>query len=238
MAEFTVGTAGVMVAHLDDLDRIQGRNLVGGHAVPGAWDIEGGAFALGACLSGGATTWAATSRTRPTPPGPASTRSWWTRRSSHRRVPTACCSTFLVSQVTPYYDAASRGGWLGLGIYHNRADMLRSLLEGCAHEMRMVVDAFQSDIKGGITDLRLTGGGTKSDGFAQIMTDTSSASTRRSPANGSAPCSARRSSAPTVPGLPPPSTTPAGHGQPGIRVRAQPIDPHDVRRGQRGLPRM
>jgi sugar (pentulose or hexulose) kinase len=37
--------------------------------------------------------------------------------------------------------------------------------------MRMVVDAFQTDIKGGITDLRLTGGGTKSDGFAQIMTD-------------------------------------------------------------------
>ena len=51
MAEFTVGTAGVMVAHLDSLDRIQGRNLWwGGHAVPGAWDIEGGAFALGASL--------------------------------------------------------------------------------------------------------------------------------------------------------------------------------------------
>ena len=49
--------------------------------------------------------------------------------------------------------------------------MIRALLEGCAHEMRMVVDAFQSDIDGGITDLRLTGGGTKSDGFAQIMTD-------------------------------------------------------------------
>ena len=49
--------------------------------------------------------------------------------------------------------------------------MLRALLEGCAFEMRMVVDAFQSDIVGGITDLRLTGGGTKSDGFAQLMTD-------------------------------------------------------------------
>ena len=79
--------------------------------------------------------------------------------------------SFLASQVTPYYDAASRGGWLGLGLYHTRSDMIRALLEGCAHEMRMVVDSFQSDIKGGITDLRLTGGGTKSDGFAQIMTD-------------------------------------------------------------------
>jgi sugar (pentulose or hexulose) kinase len=55
--------------------------------------------------------------------------------------------SFLASQVTPYYDAASRGGWLGLGLYHTRADMIRALLEGCAHEMRMVVDAFQSDIR-------------------------------------------------------------------------------------------
>ena len=37
--------------------------------------------------------------------------------------------------------------------------------------MRMVVDAFESDIDGGITDFRLTGGGTKSNGFVQIMTD-------------------------------------------------------------------
>jgi xylulokinase len=37
--------------------------------------------------------------------------------------------------------------------------------------MKMVFDAFQSDIVGGITDFRLTGGGTKSDGFVQIMTD-------------------------------------------------------------------
>jgi len=35
----------------------------------------------------------------------------------------------------------------------------------------MVVDAFQSDVEGGITELRLTGGGTKSAGFVQIMTD-------------------------------------------------------------------
>jgi xylulokinase len=173
MAEFTVGTAGVMVAHLDGLDRIQGRNLWwGGHAVPGAWDIEGGAFALGSSLK------------------------WWRdhlgmeeaveAEKSGRNIYSVMVDkagtappgsngllfhSFLASQVTPYYDAASRGAWIGLGLYHTRADMLRALLEGCAFEMRMVVDAFQSDIKGGIDDLRLTGGGTKSDGFAQQMTD-------------------------------------------------------------------
>jgi xylulokinase len=173
MAEFTVGTSGVMVAHLDSLDRIKGRNLWwGGHAVPHAWEIEGGAFSLGACLQ------------------------WWRNNLGRDELDAATNSgrspyaimvdeaaksppgakglvfhSFLASQVTPYYDAVSRGGFLGIGNYHNRQDLIRALLEGCAHEMRMVVDAFQSDIEGGISDFRLTGGGTKSNGFVQIMTD-------------------------------------------------------------------
>lgn len=173
MAEFTVGTSGVMVAHLDSLARIKGNNLWwGGHGVPGAWDIEGGAFSLGACLR------------------------WWRDHLGRNEMDQAAQSgnsvysvmveqaqtskpgangvlfhSFMASQVTPYYDAVSRGGFLGLGLYHERADLIRALLEGCANEMRMVFDAFQSDVDGGITDFRLTGGGTKSDGFAQIMTD-------------------------------------------------------------------
>lgn len=173
MAEFTVGTSGIMVAHIDDVSMIQGDKLWwGGHGVPGAWDIEGGAFSLGACLR------------------------WWrdklgrneTDASSQRgmspysiMVEQAACSkpgangamfhSFMASQVTPYYDAVARGGFLGLGLYHERHDLIRALLEGCAHEMKMVFDAFQTDIKGGITDFRLTGGGTKSNGFVQIMTD-------------------------------------------------------------------
>lgn len=173
MAEFTVGTSGVMVAHLDSVARIKGNRLWwGGHGVPGAWDIEGGAFSLGASLR------------------------WWRDKlgrdeldeSRQRRCSVytvmvdqaerskpgangALFHSFMASQVTPYYDAVARGGFLGLGLYHERHDLIRALLEGCAHEMKMVVDSFQSDIEGGITDFRLTGGGTKSDGFVQIMTD-------------------------------------------------------------------
>jgi xylulokinase len=173
MAEFTVGTAGVMVAHLDGLDRIQGRNLWwGGHAVPGAWDIEGGAFGLGSCLKWWRDNLGSDEQREADARG-ISPYSVMVGKAQESAVGAngLLFHSFLVSQVTPYYDAASRGAWLGLGIYHDRADMIRALLEGCAHEMRMVVDAFQSDIKGGITDLRLTGGGTKSDGFVQIMTD-------------------------------------------------------------------
>jgi xylulokinase len=173
MAEFTVGTSGVMVAHLDSVERIKGKNLWwGGHGVPNAWDIEGAAFSLGACLKwwrdqlgvneieagklAGCSPYAVmTEQAERSPPGAKG----------------LIFHSFLASQVTPYYDAASRGGLLGLGTYHDRSDLLRALLEGCANEMRMVVDAFRSDIEGGITDLRLTGGGTKSTGFVQIMTD-------------------------------------------------------------------
>ena len=134
MAEFTVGTAGVMVAHLDGLDRIQGRNLWwGGHAVPGAWDIEGGAFALGASLK-----WWRDNLGRNEQDGRTrQDRSVYSVMVDKAQTSPAGSNglifhSFLTSQVTPYYDAASRGGWLGLGLYHTRVDMIRALLEGCA----------------------------------------------------------------------------------------------------------
>ncbi len=173
MAEFTVGTSGVMVAHLDSVDRIQGDKLWwGGHGVPGAWDIEGGAFSLGASLR----WWRDHLGRNETDASLQTGRSPYAIMvdEAHRSKPGAngaMFHSFMASQVTPYYDAVARGGFFGLGLYHERHDLIRALLEGCAHEMKMVFDSFQSDIKGGITDFRLTGGGTKSDGFVQIMTD-------------------------------------------------------------------
>lgn len=173
MAEFTIGTSGVMVGHLDSLDRIKGNNLWwGGHGVPGAWDIEGAAFSLGACLK----WWRDNMGRREIEAGNALGRSPFAlmvdgASASPPGAQGLLFHSFLSSQVTPYYDAASRGAFLGIGLYHTRHDMIRALLEGCANEMKMVVDAFQTDVEGGITELRLTGGGTKSAGFVQIMTD-------------------------------------------------------------------
>jgi xylulokinase len=140
--------------------------------VPGAWDIEGAAFSLGASLK----WWRNNLGRDEIEDGQRSNRSPYSVmvESALRSPPGAkgvIFHSFMSSQVTPYYDAASRGGFLGIGLYHDRQDLMRGLLEGCANEMRMVVDAFESDIEGGITDFRLTGGGTKSDGFVQIMTD-------------------------------------------------------------------
>ena len=173
MAEFTVGTSGVMVAHLDSLDRIKGKNLWwGGHGVPNAWNIEGAAFSLGADLK----WWRDTLGFEEIEIAEREGRSPFSVMVDRALNAPAGANglmfhSFLSSQVTPYYDAYSRGAFLGIGNGHTRIDLLRALLEGCSHEMRMVVDSFQSDIDGGITDFRLTGGGTKSEGFIRIMTD-------------------------------------------------------------------
>jgi len=173
MAEFTVGTAGVMVGHLNSLERIKGKNLWwGGHGVPGAWDVEGGAFSLGACLK----WWCDNIGRREVKAGRALGRNPYAllvdgASMSPPGAKGLLFHSFMSSQVTPYYDAAARGAFLGLGLYHDRHDMIRALLEGCANEMRMVVDAFKTDIEGGVSELRLTGGGTKSPAFVQIMTN-------------------------------------------------------------------
>ncbi len=173
MAEITIGTAAMMVAHLDDPDLVTGpAPYIGGHAVPGKWDLEGGAFTSGACLK------------------------WWRDNLAGAEVASArekglnaydlmiaeagqveagarglIFHPFLAGQVTPYYDAQARGGFLGLGLHHDRSCMIRAVLEGCACEMRLMVEAFDRDLKGGLSELRLTGGGTRSAAYVQLIAD-------------------------------------------------------------------
>jgi len=173
MAEITVGTAAMMVAHLDDPDLVTGpAPYIGGHAVPGKWDLEGGSFASGACLR------------------------WWRDHLGMAEVEAAAergvsaydlmvedaakagagargliFHPFLAGQVTPYYDARARGGFLGLGLHHDRSCMIRAILEGCACEMRLMVESFDRDLRGGLSELRLTGGGTRNGGYVQLIAD-------------------------------------------------------------------
>lgn len=173
MAEMTVGTSAVMVAHVDSVDRVKGKGLfLGGHGVPNQWDLEGAAFAIGACLRWwrdmlGLTEIVASQATGLSP--------YSIMVESALKSPPGANGLvfhpFLAGQVTPYYDMAAKGGFIGLGLHHDRPSLIRALLEGCANEMRAIVDTFQSDMEGGVTELRLTGGGTKSPGFVRIMAD-------------------------------------------------------------------
>ena len=173
MAEMTVGTSAVMVAHVDRVERVTGKGLfLGGHGVPNQWDLEGAAFAIGACLRWwrdmlGLTELVASQAMGMSP--------YSVMVESAMKSPPGANGLvfhpFLAGQVTPYYDMAAKGGFIGLGLHHDRPALIRSLLEGCANEMRAIVDTFQRDMDGGVNELRLTGGGTKSPGFVRIMAD-------------------------------------------------------------------
>ena len=173
MAEITIGTAAMMVAHIDNRKKDPDRYAyIGGHAIPHKWDMEGGAFATGACLR------------------------WWRDTFAHlesqsarhldldvydlltleaSKAPPGCKGyiflPFLNGQVTPTYDNCARGGSIGLTLAHDRATVIRSIFEGTSFELRMVKEALEKVLGRPFDCLRLTGGGAKSALWTQIQSD-------------------------------------------------------------------
>ena len=173
MAEITLGTAAMMVAHVETL-RPEMRTLayVGGHAIPHKWDLEGGAFATGACLRWWRDVFGTMEQQTATALG-VDVYDLMTMEAS--KAPAGCKGhlffPFLNGQVTPTYENQARGGSIGLTLAHDRATMIRSVLEGTAYELRMVVEALESALGRDLDTLRLTGGGAKSMLWCQIQAD-------------------------------------------------------------------
>jgi xylulokinase len=160
------------VAHLDHPDlALAQQTYLGAHAVPGKWDLEGGSFAIGACLQ----WWRDQIDSSPISAGGDGSAGYERMMAEAAQAPPGCEGVifhpFFAGQVTPNYDATARGAFLGLTLRHGRTHLLRAMLEGCACEMRMMADAFDHDLVSRITELRLTGGGTRSPLFSQIICD-------------------------------------------------------------------
>ena len=173
MAEITVGTAAMMVAHIDKRRQNPDQEAyTGGHAFPHKWDLEGGAFATGACLRWWRDVFGQPEKqaseklnldvfdllTIEASKAPAGSK-------GHIFFP------FMNGQVTPTYDNTARGGSLGLTLAHDRPAMIRSVLEGTGYELRMVVEALEKVLGSPFDILRLTGGGAKSTLWLQIQAD-------------------------------------------------------------------
>jgi xylulokinase len=173
MAEITIGTAAMMVAHIDSRREDQNkRAYIGGHAIPHKWDMEGGAFATGACLRWWRDVYGGMEKRNSADLGidvydllllEASRSPVGSR--GHIFFP------FLNGQVTPTYDNTARGGTLGLTLAHDRPAMIRSVLEGTGYEMRMVVESLEEVLEKPFDLLRVTGGGAKSKLWLQIQSD-------------------------------------------------------------------
>jgi xylulokinase len=77
---------------------------------------------------------------------------------------------YLQGERAPYADANARGAFIGLGLHHQKADMVRAVLEGVAFSLRDVLDLI---LKAGIQPVRVhaSGGGSSSSVWRQILAD-------------------------------------------------------------------
>jgi xylulokinase len=77
---------------------------------------------------------------------------------------------YLMGERAPRWNPNARAGFVGLTIRHTRADMVRSVLEGVALNLRVILEAFREQ-GAAIEDIRAIGGGISGRLWAGIMAD-------------------------------------------------------------------
>ena len=77
---------------------------------------------------------------------------------------------YLLGERSPYWDASLRGSFAGATMRHGKGHFVRAILEGVAYSLR---DCFRTIEEMGLAvdEIRLIGGGAKSDLWAQILAD-------------------------------------------------------------------
>jgi xylulokinase len=77
---------------------------------------------------------------------------------------------YLLGERSPRWNPKARGAFIGLTMQHGRADMIRATLEGITLNLRVILEAFQS--QGAQVDaMRVIGGGAQGRVWRQIMAD-------------------------------------------------------------------
>lgn len=79
---------------------------------------------------------------------------------------------YLTGERTPHPDPYARGAWIGLTIRHERAHMTRAVLEGVAFGLKDSFELIRQAGLGSIDQVRVSGGGAKSQLWKQILADT------------------------------------------------------------------
>ena len=70
----------------------------------------------------------------------------------------------------PHWNAAARGGWLGLGLSHSRKDLVQAVCEGVALRIAEVVTEIERSCAVAVP-VRIDGGMAGSEGFCQFLAD-------------------------------------------------------------------
>jgi xylulokinase len=75
---------------------------------------------------------------------------------------------YMMGERAPIWDPDARGALVGLTLAHERSDIIRAVLEGVVYALRSILDVM-SDRGIRVSDLRIIGGGAKSDLWLEIM---------------------------------------------------------------------
>ncbi|MGA2630563.1 MAG: xylulokinase [Terriglobia bacterium] len=168
----TLGTSGVIFAYTDvpKLDP-RGRIHTFCHAVPGKWHVMGVTQGAGLSLRwfrdnfGESEAWFAR-QTGVDPYDLIIQEAEKVRPGSEGLL----WLPYLMGERTPHLDAQARGMWFGLTAAHQRAHMIRSILEGVAFSLRDSLEIFK-EIGIPVTQIRASGGGSRSFLWRQIQAD-------------------------------------------------------------------
>ena len=77
---------------------------------------------------------------------------------------------FLAGERSPYWNSSMRGILFGLSLHHSQAHVIRSLIEGIGYRLLSVIQPLENLI-GKSTEIRVTGGFTRSPLWLQILSD-------------------------------------------------------------------
>jgi glycerol kinase len=168
----TTGTGSFILAYLSEpkFDP-EKRVLCSCHAIPGAWVQEASIFTTGAVLRWFRDEVGHLECQQAEEEG-TDPYDLMTAEAEESKI--GANGLLLIPHLTgagaPHWNPHSKGFLFGLSLGHQRKDLYRSILEGTAFEVRKNIEVFKNI---GIEpiELKLTGGGSRSDLWNQIMAD-------------------------------------------------------------------
>ena len=158
----TVGTSGVVFAYLEKPSYDPGGRVhTFCHAIPNAWHVMGVTQGAGLSLQWFRNRFEPdaeyddlTAEAALSPPGAHGL--FWL--------------PYLMGERTPHLDANARAAWVGLTAKHQRADMVRSILEGVCYSLKDGLEIIAS-LGARPALVRLSGGGARSPLWHQLFAD-------------------------------------------------------------------
>jgi xylulokinase len=77
---------------------------------------------------------------------------------------------YLMGERSPWWNPNARGAFFGLGLGHRRDHLIRSVLEGVAFNLKIILEVF-GELGAQLKEVRLIGGGAKGEVWRQIIAD-------------------------------------------------------------------